>query len=149
MKAIKVILAIAMLVGFVSALQYIFEVSSDSFELICHDYAYKQDYIEQKYNEYRVYRYYSWLKEILPKDSSYGLLVSKDDNRSYGRYLNRMNYFLYPQHIGDENSTILFAPKLSSFTLNVNAKGSKYVVHNGKYYYLTSFKDDSGVFIRK
>jgi len=149
MRTIRIILAIAMIVGFVSAVQYIFEAASDSFELIGRDYAYKQDYIEQKYNGYRVYRYYVWLKETLPKDRSYGLLVSKDDNRSYGRYQHRMNYFLYPQHIEDDNSVILFAPKLSSLTISTNEKGFKYVVHNSKYYYLTSLIDDTGIFTRK
>jgi len=148
MKAVKYILALAIIVGSVSTVQYIIETNTDSFKLIGRDYSYKQDYVEQKYNGYLVYRYYSWLKKTLSKDRTYGLLVSKDDNKSYGRYLHRMDYFLYPQYI-DDKSNVLFAPKLSSLKLMTSKSGFKYAVKDGKSYYLTSVKDDTGVFIKK
>ena len=148
MKAVKYILALAIIVGFVSAVQSVIETNADSLRLIGRDYSYKQDYVEKNYNGYLVYRYYLWLKETLPKDRSYGLLVSKDDDRSYGRYLHGMNYFLYPQYI-DDKSNVLFAPKLSSLKLITSKGGFKYAVKDGKAYYLTSVKDDTGVFIKK
>jgi len=148
MKAVKYILALAIIVGFVSAVQYIIEADTDSLRLIGRDYSYKQDYVEQKYNGYLVYRYYSWLKATLSKGRSYGLLVSKDDDKSYGRYLHRMDYFLYPQYI-DDKSNVLFAPKLSSLKLMTSKSGFKYAVKDGKSYYLTSVKDDTGVFVKQ
>jgi hypothetical protein len=148
MKIVKIVSALALIVGIVSMLQYIIKTDTDSLRLIGRDYSYKQDYIEQDYNGYLVYRYYSWLNTTLPKDKLYGLLVSKDDTKSYGRYLHKMDYFLYPRYI-DDKSDVLFAPKLSSLKLMASKGGFKYVVKDEKNYYLTSVKDDTGVFIKQ
>ena len=139
MKASKIIIYLALIVGLVSGLQYICDSLYDSVILAGKTYAAKQDYVEKEYNGYMVYRYYSWLETRL-NGREYGLVVSAKDDSSYDRYRHRMNYFLYPKRIV-ENSNILFAPRADML------KKTEY--RNGKAYSLRYTMDRTGVYISK
>jgi hypothetical protein len=144
-RSVKIIIGLALLVGIVSALQYSSASLSDSMSNIGKNYAFKQDFAEKNYMGYRVYRYYTWMNVMLPERSTLGLLVSKDDDRSYGRYQHRLNYFMYPQYIHDGITDALFAPKLSSLNLG----NTKVIVLKGIIYRLKATKDDTGLFTRR
>jgi len=135
----KTIIILILLVSLSSAVQYVFDQIEDSIRTAEKSYLAKQDYVEGKYNRYLVYRYYSWLNDLL-KGKEYGLLVARTDSRSYARYLHRLNYFLYPKHVLAD-SDILFAPRLDTLKSTVILKG--------KVYSLRYRKENTGVFIAK
>jgi len=144
MKVYKIILFLSILVSLISALQYTYEQMDDSIKLYNKSYLEKQDYVEGKYNGYLVYRYYDWIKISLPKAKTYGILTATDDNKTYGRYMHRLNYFLYPEHITETGTIFLLAPKLSSVKLYSEGRSS-YGVLAGKKYFLISKKDGAGL----
>lgn len=148
MKFSRIIIYLAVLVSAVSALNYVGDLLYDFPHLFNKSYLDKQDYVEQKYNDYIVYRYYDWIKSAYPGIASYGLLTSSDDDRSYGRYLHRMNYFLYPSHIQESGAKAVFAPVLSKIGLK-GAHGHQYASFNGRKYYLIAKKNNTGLLMLK
>lgn len=148
MKAYKLVIYLAAIVSIVSALSFIVELASDFPNLFNKSYLAKQDYVEQKYNDYRVYRYYDWIRSSYPNISAYGLLASSDDKITYIRYFHRMNYFLFPSHIMEGPVQALFAPRLDSIKM-LGSGRQKYVVVKGQRYYLAATLDRTGLFTLK
>jgi len=148
MKTYKFVIYLAAIVSIVSALSFVGELAGDFPNLFNKSYLEKQDYVEQKYNSYQVYRYYDWIRSSYPRITEYSLLTAPNDDASYVRYLHRMNYFLFPSHIKQGSARALFAPKLDSISM-ARTGGQKYVVVKGKRYYLIATKDKAGLFILK
>jgi hypothetical protein len=146
MKAYKLILYFAVLVSAVSAFNYANDLFSDFPHLFNKSYLDKQDYVEQRYNGYKVYRYYDWIKNSYPGISSYGILTSSDNDSLYARYLHRMNYFLYPSYVQEKGPKTMFAPILNGINLK-GPRSHKYASFNGREYFLIDKKDRTGLFI--
>ena len=104
MKPYKLFLYVAVLISVVSAFNFIEDLALDFPNLVNKSYLAKQDYVELKYNRYQVYRYYDWIRCSFPEIGSYGLITSREDNSSYDRYRHRMNYFLFPSSINENDA---------------------------------------------
>jgi hypothetical protein len=144
----KVSLFLALLVSISAATKYIYEMNTESVRLAFHDYLYKADHVEKKYKGYYGYRYYLWLKEVIPPGASFGLLIPEGaDKKLFNRYQTRLRYFLYPERIAVERPDFLFTPKLSK--LKMLSENNKIVLIDGSYYNLIATKDDTGIFKRK
>jgi hypothetical protein len=135
-------------------------------------YSDKLTYLDKQYYRNSFYEYFDWLDNLLPKDTSFSLLFNeKTDFSVYVRYAHKFDYYLYPRHVmftGIEQDVA--APPLhwptkdrlkhfiysdAVFTLKIKdvdfkqASRLKYIILNGRRYYLVAVKDDKGLLLNK
>lgn len=151
-RAYKFLLYLVIFVSAISTLNYTSDLIFDFPHLFNKSYLDKENYIEQRYNGYMVYRYYDWIRNTYPEISSYGILVFPDDYKRYGRrylwgglYEGRMNYFLYPSHLREDGAKAALFPNLTGKYLK-SFNGHKYIIVNGQKYFLMATKYNAGLF---
>jgi hypothetical protein len=159
---------------FIYSVQFIVSSTSDLVNMSRMSYSQKLDALDFNYYHKNVfYRYYVWLNELLPKDTSFSIYFNGSVSDIYFRYERRLSYYFYPKHIlpgekallGYEGtndwllrgvdsikdikySDLVFVLKNNS--MNYQRHGRlKYVLLNHTPYYLVALLDDKGLLAKR
>jgi hypothetical protein len=160
-----VIYAIASLQFLVQEVKYLSSVGRKP-------YGERLDYLDKQYYKNYFYKYYDWINKLLPNDVLFSIYSNeKTDYNVYVRYAHKFDYYFYPRHVmfsGIEED-IARPPKHwpakerlkyfkysdAVFVLNTGDAGFKhdgkfkYVVLNGRRYYLVAAIDDKGLLLNR